>query len=325
MFKKEDFEILPWQLEYLHWWQKLALANKLPQALLLVAPLGYGKFNLACKFAQLTFCKNLAKNIDCNYCTNCKLVLSANYPDLLLLEPKGKNILIEQVRSILDFVNQSGARTSRKVIIVKKSEALNINSANAMLKILEEPPQGTTFLFLAEKPKLLPATIVSRLQILELEAPDAKLVSDWLEKQGVKDGAQKLLQNFNAPFLALNKTSESYQQEQIILTGLQKILFKQESPLVVAAQIPANLDLKLILELIQRHINNFWRYMILNQLKDASLENFYQKLAEKSFSKHLLEFYSELNLAVEHLARNPNRQLLLENIFIKFEQSLKKT
>lgn len=325
MFKKEDFEILPWQLEYVRWWQKLVLTNKLPQALLLSAPLGYGKFNLACKFAQLSFCKNLNEKIDCDYCTNCKLLVSANYPDLFLLEPQGKNITIEQVRSIADFVNQSGARSSRKVIIVKKSEALNINSANAMLKILEEPPQGTTFLFLAERPKLLPATILSRLQMLELAAPDTKILLPWLEKQGIEDGAQKLLKNPNAPLLALNKTANSNQEEQIIITSLQKILLKQESPLVVAAQIPASLDLKLILEFIQIQLNAFLRYRILNQLKDASLEKFYQALAEKFLLKSLVEFYDELNLAVKHLTRNPNRQLLLENIFIKFEQSLKNT
>lgn len=322
MFEQQNFEILPWQKEYLQWWQRLAIEDKLPQALLLIAPAGYGKFTLACKFAQLAFCKNINEKIDCDYCDNCKLILSGNYPDLFLLEPKGKNILIEQVRGILDFVNQSGARSARKIIIVRNSESLNTNSANSMLKILEEPPKDTSFIFLAEKPKLLPATILSRLQKLELHQPNLQVLVDWLETKGVENARQKLAENENSPLLALAQTDATQNDKHIIFQAMQDILFKRENPIVLAGQIPKEIELKFLLETMQLQINHFLRYMVLHETSTEETEAFYKAWQERTFTANLVELYAELNSNIARLTTNPNRQLLLENVFVKFAQSL---
>lgn len=322
MFEKKHFEILPWQINYLKWWQKQALQNSLPQALLLSAPLGFGKLNLACKFAQLAFCKNLEQKLDCDYCDNCKLTLSGNYPDFLLLEPKGKNIIVDQVRNIFDFVMQSGARSSRKIIIVKNSETLNINSANAMLKILEEPPKNTSFIFLAEKPKLLPATILSRLRKIELALPDEKIVLDWLIKKGIEDAKSKLSQSQNSPLVALERGQMGYVKEIAILDALEAVLNSKNTPVEIAEKIPKDLELKFFIEKTQLFLSIFFRNIILDQPIENQFKSFFEKLKTRYESQKLINFYAELNANTARLATNPNRQLLIENILIKFSQSL---
>jgi len=99
------------------------------------------------------------------------LVLRGGHPDLIELSaPEGKErIGIAQVREVIHQAQFAPAQASQKVCLLPRAEQLTPEAANALLKVLEEPPRGLVFLFLAENPGDLLSTIVSRSQVVRVK------------------------------------------------------------------------------------------------------------------------------------------------------------
>ena len=84
-----------------------------------------------------------------------------------------RQIRIDEVRALIDWATRTSARGRGKVAVLHPAEALNLQSANALLKTLEEPPAGTRLVLTAGDPALLLPTVRSRCQRLPLPAPPA--------------------------------------------------------------------------------------------------------------------------------------------------------
>ena len=99
------------------------------------------------------------------------LVLRGGHPDLIELSaPEGKDkIGIDQVREVIHQAQFAPTQAKQKVCLLPRAEELTMEAANALLKVLEEPPRGLVFLFLAENPGDLLATIVSRSQVVRVQ------------------------------------------------------------------------------------------------------------------------------------------------------------
>jgi len=98
------------------------------------------------------------------------LVLRGAHPDLIELSaPEGKErIGIAQVREVIHQAQFAPTQAAQKVCLLPRAEQLTMEAANALLKVLEEPPRGLVFLFLAENPGDLLATVVSRSQVIRM-------------------------------------------------------------------------------------------------------------------------------------------------------------
>jgi len=104
-----------------------------------------------------------------------RMALRGTHPDLIELVPPEKKhqIGIDQVRAVIRVGQFSPVQSRRKVCLVPRAEALTPQAANALLKILEEPPRELAFVILAEHPNDLLPTIVSRCRIVRI-APAAR-------------------------------------------------------------------------------------------------------------------------------------------------------
>lgn len=198
--------IAPWLEAY---WQRLIdLDQRLPHALLFVGPPGLGKRDLVEHLAARLLCDAPAEDgAACGQCAACRWRLSGNHPDLYRVvpaaaqeaeeggddaapatEPAGKakssQILIDQIREIQDALAVTGHHGSRRVIIIDPAEAMNVFTANALLKLLEEPPVGCTFLLVSSAPRRLLPTIRSRCQQWAVGRPGAGQLEQWLAAEG---------------------------------------------------------------------------------------------------------------------------------------------
>jgi hypothetical protein len=110
----------------------------------------------------------LAADLIADDLENRQRVLRGVHPDLLVLEPlPGKEkIGIDQVRDVIREAHLSPVRGRQRVCLVSRAEAMTPEAANALLKVLEEPPPGLMFLFLAEHTTDILPTILSRSQIV---------------------------------------------------------------------------------------------------------------------------------------------------------------
>lgn len=197
--------IAPWLESY---WQRLIdLDQRLPHALLFVGPPGLGKRDLVEHLAARLLCDTPAENgAACGQCAACRWRLSGNHPDLYRVVPasaqdaeegdeaapaaestakaKSSQILIDQIREIQDALAVTGHHGSRRVVIIDPAEAMNVFTANALLKLLEEPPAGCSFLLVSSAPRRLLPTIRSRCQQWAVGRPGAGQLEQWLAAEG---------------------------------------------------------------------------------------------------------------------------------------------
>ena len=161
-------------------------SGRLPHGWLIEGPKGIGKATLAYAIARFLLHgegtgDGLSVPADS---MAARQVAMGSHPDLKIIErqadPKSgrlrTQIIIDDVRSALDFLTLTSARDGWRVVVVDSADDLNRNAANALLKILEEPPARTVLLLVSHAPGGLLPTIRSRCQRLKLSPlPDARV------------------------------------------------------------------------------------------------------------------------------------------------------
>lgn len=195
--------------------------QRLPHALLLVGPAGIGKLEFAELFAAGLLCEApLGDGRACAACPACNWLGQGNHPDFRRLRPaadedqggevedKGdkarasREITIDQVRGLDDFMHVGTHRHGLRVILIEPAEAMNRPTANALLKTLEEPGAGTVFLLVSHAPDQLLPTVRSRCQTLAVAKPGRETALRWLGERQVARPEHWLALAGGAPRLA---------------------------------------------------------------------------------------------------------------------------
>lgn len=193
-------------------WQRLLASRARPaQALLLAGPRGVGKGELALKWAQALLCEApLADGAACGTCPACHWFETGGHPDFRLIGLQEKTtregetrmataIEVDQAREAVDFVQLSTYRAGFRVVLVNPANCLNVAAANALLKVLEEPPLSTVFVLVSDQPRRLLPTIRSRCTRVDIGLPPAGQATQWLASQGVDDATTLLALSGGTP------------------------------------------------------------------------------------------------------------------------------
>ena len=123
-------------------------------------------------FVKLILCKNNVKKVsdlNCDKCEICRLVDEGNYPDVLVVEPDGKEIKKGQLLDLQKEYNNKSMLDSNRVYIIKEADKLNLSAANSILKFLEEPEDNIVAILLTKNRYQIIDTILSRCQIIALK------------------------------------------------------------------------------------------------------------------------------------------------------------
>jgi DNA polymerase-3 subunit delta' len=145
-------------------------------AYLLVGPPNVGKTALAVAWCHALFCR---ERTGCATCPECRTFLHGNYADFHRWEPAGRSTSIDQVRDIVRQAELAPYRGAYQVHVVF-ADTLSSAAANCLLKTLEEPPQGTILVLLAQSVADVLPTIVSRCQRVPLNLVGEQAIADWL-------------------------------------------------------------------------------------------------------------------------------------------------
>ena len=173
----------------------------IPHALLFTGIEGVGKNMAATAFAMASNC--LAEDsrlIDrteahrvtvtaepCGQCRSCRKIESANHPDIIRIKPSGPYIKIAQIRALCLALAMKPYEARNRVVIISNAQAMNQSAANALLKVLEEPPARTILILTASQPSDLLPTVVSRCQQIRFNPIGRKcLESELVAKHGFK-------------------------------------------------------------------------------------------------------------------------------------------
>ena len=115
------------------------------------------------------------------------LVCKGHHPDLLVIRPdlkdnKSGQIKLEQIRKLVGFMGHRPGRGGWRVAIIDSMDQVNRNGANALLKLLEEPPEKTMLFLVASRPGRLPPTIRSRCRLVRVAPPGEALCRDVIAR-----------------------------------------------------------------------------------------------------------------------------------------------
>ena len=157
--------------------------GRFPHALLIQDLPGAGGLQLAQKAAQVALCTDA--NFPCGRCRECQRVLAHSHPDLwwVTLEEDASQIKVEQIRALNEILALTAHGSSASVAIIHPADLLNANSANALLKTLEEPRAGVLIVLVAEVSARLPATVLSRCLRMQVTLPSRAEGAAWLRRQ----------------------------------------------------------------------------------------------------------------------------------------------
>ena len=143
--------------------------GNIPHALLFYGVNGVGKRAAAKLFSMALNCLGQRSGLRqtdllCGFCRSCGKIESGNHPDVITIKPSGAFIRIAQIRELLETLSLKPYEAKTRVVVISDAHAMNPEAANALLKMLEEPPDHTIFVLTTEQLFDLLPTVVSRCQ-----------------------------------------------------------------------------------------------------------------------------------------------------------------
>ena len=145
--------------------RKMLRSGIIPHAFIFYGVPGIGKYTTARAFAKALHC-TLQKDDFCEVCTSCQKIERKTHPDVLFLEPleDKKTITIAQLRDMQEQIAYRPFEGRWKIVIIDDADRLQPESANCLLKTLEEPPDHTVLILIATSTTALLPTVLSRCQ-----------------------------------------------------------------------------------------------------------------------------------------------------------------
>lgn len=187
-----------------------------------------GKKKVALSFAKTLLCKS--KGLEpCNKCNSCLKFDNFNHPDFTLVEPEKDIIKKEKIDDVLNKINIAPLESQRKIIVIDDSHSMRVETQNALLKTLEEPPNYINIILITSNSNNIIPTILSRCQVITFYP----IPKDEIEKLLVSEyGKTEEEANFIAHFtkgslgksIAYSKSQDFFKQRDETLDIIDQIV-----------------------------------------------------------------------------------------------------
>ena len=315
-------QVYPWQQQV---WE--TLTGRFPElghGLLLYGKKGSGKHAFAQHFLSWVLCLNKKVDAACGECSSCQWLKSDTHPNYVYISTDDDNkkqnakIKIEKIRDLLPFVQQTV--DGWRVIVIAPAEALNMASANALLKTLEEPGDRTLILLLADHYLKLPATIRSRLQHFALDRITPELGQQYLqihlsESQTAQIPLLMSLSN-QMPLQALNLAKMDWIKRRAeFLQDWQKLVIHKSMPMQYATKWNKELPFVDFIQMFEYLLSDIVCVKLNQSVKNADLE--LHEISEQYSLETLFDLYEALQQFKQLVEQNVQTNLIIDQLFIK--------
>ena len=265
----------------------------------------------------------------CGQCKSCRKIESANHPDIIRIKPSGPQIKIAQIRALCLALVMKPYEARTRVVIISNAQAMNPSAANALLKVLEEPPERTILILTATQPSDLLPTIVSRCQQIRFNPIARKyLESELMEKHGFdpKDAAVvgSMANGSFTRALAMVQT-DWVNRRTWLLTELESLSLRPIAKLLAFAEkLAKNKDtLPDALEIMKIYLRDLIIYKfdpskIINQDLEAKIQLTSRQIPVKS----LLSKIETIQTVQNRFKTNTNLRLTLEAMLLKLSRTV---
>lgn len=302
-------------------------AGRLHHAIFITSANGMGKLALAQQLAQTLLCKEPVGWEPCQTCHACQLFTTSVHPDYQLVSSEaGKVIPVDRIRSISKQLNERSQLSGNKVVIIEHAESFNMASANALLKTLEEPTEGSYLILLAENKSQVLPTINSRCQKLHISAPTEQQTLDWLISQFPITAASiaAIRINQGAPLHTLSYLNKGDDELRIDVFSLLANIHSQPDSIAKLTEIFSDASLERLtwLQFILLDLQKYQAGIAVTHLINPDQSDWYQQLAQRLTSAETLQVQKELLSLKDTISSNSNLTLdtLLLTFFIKLKR-----
>lgn len=358
--------------------QQSADNGRIPHAQLFVGKEGVGTLSTAIAYAQYLLCSSSKNSAACNLkCDNLShpdlhfafpvtsndkvkkhpisdLFLAEwrsfiaeqpygnlfNWLQLIGVENKQGIIGVDEAEAIVSSLKLKSFEGGYKVMIIWMAEKMNIAAANKLLKLIEEPPEKTVFILVAENEEQIISTIRSRCQVLhfpvlsEVDIVDGLVSKEHISKNEALKIAHQCDGNFNKALHILHNDSSDFVFEEWFITWI-RAAFKAKGNAAVINELIGWSDqiAKTGRETQKRFLNyclQFFRQALLLNYKATNLvflETQTPKFKLENFapfvhSANIIEINKEVSDALYHIERNGNAKIILLDLSIKLTRLL---
>ncbi|MFA5906912.1 MAG: DNA polymerase III subunit, partial [Desulfobacula sp.] len=176
-----DFDQMQYQSEAFLELTHIIRTRAIPNALLFHGHENTGRKEAALIFAKGCNCKG-GVGLFCSTCPSCHKIDNNSHPDMIFIDlPAGKNIItISLIRELGNILSSRPNEAKFRMVLISNADAMNVQAQNALLKMLEEPPENTFFILLAVKTDLLLPTIISRCRKIRFKPLSSKVIAKRL-------------------------------------------------------------------------------------------------------------------------------------------------
>ena len=298
----------------------------LPHAYLFCGISGIGKHLIALRLAEALQCNN-PESRPCGSCAGCRKIKEGNHPDLIELEADGKFIKIEQIRGLQKRLGLKSFEGRATVCIIDGAEKMNPAAANALLKILEEPPQDTYLILLTENIRQVISTVISRCRRLNFNPLSADDISSILIKdKGVAEkdalAAARMSEGSIGKAMELLECFDAKEREEIFelvidlknvddVFSISEKLTKKDGPIKLNDFID-------MLKFLLRDLMVFKSGIKKERLLNVASDEIIKKGAARFSLAALIEIFETVAKTEAAIMMNVNKRLAVENMLLKF-------
>jgi DNA polymerase-3 subunit delta' len=235
-----------------------------------------------------------------------------------LAQRKG-HIQVDQIRPLGQLTHLSAHAGGRRVVLLYTAEALTISAANALLKTLEEPPEGVYFILLSHHPARVLPTIRSRCRLFPLQAPSHQQALDWLNGQQISHPERWLRFLQGAPLqLAGQDWTMLFNQLEDIL---QHLSAPKQLNIMDSALRWEKYPLAFWLEVLQKWLLDIAQMQMVGSVRYfVEYESNVQGLATQAQTRVLWMVMDELIEATRWIQHPLSVRLLLEKCLIRYTE-----
>lgn len=311
-------------------------SDRLSHALLFLGPAGTGRTTLALAMLSALNCPNFKKLGDADgTCPSCRQIEMRNFSYLKFIKPQTAEIKVDQIRELESDISLKLPENERQMVIVEPAERLNPSSSNALLKILEEPPERTYIVLIAENELRLLPTIRSRCQKIYFEPPRGEALESLLKLKGRSEKESQVLGDISKASIHLGlSTSSRFITEVMpkVFEILDSLVMEAIDPLSAAESLVSlsdgsqGADPEEIVELIKSILRDVVIFRTTGRLEDIGNSNgatFIKRIAAKTTQDKLAGCFAAANLAQRAIEGHGNLLLVFEEFMIKISNYLR--